>query len=330
MQQIIFSVSSKEANSRIDKLLFEKVLSNKLDISRNKIKDLILKKFLQKNGKIFTDPSYKTKINDKFILNIPSQKIKIEPQNIPLNIIYEDKDVIVINKQANLISHIGAGKFKDTLVNALLYHFGKENLSNINGEERLGIVHRLDKNTTGLMIIAKNNKAHESLAEQIKNKTLKRNYIALIWGTLIPKKGQIEGYIGRDKKNRLKMRMFKDASKGGKYSLTNYEVKEIYGNNLISLIECKLSTGRTHQIRVHLSYKKHPLIGDKLYGGYSRKLPKNLNIDEKSKKFIENFPRQALHSYKLSFIQPNTNELISFEIDYSNDIKKIISILKKV
>jgi len=329
MQQITFLIETQEEiDIRIDKLLSKKVLKN-IDISRNKIKDLISKNYLKKNGDIFTNTSYKTRLNDKFVFDIPSQKITIEPQNIPLDIVYEDDDMLVINKQAGIISHIGAGKFTDTLVNALLYHYGKENLSNINGEERVGIVHRLDKDTTGLMVIAKNNKAHKSLAEQIKTKTLKRNYLALIWGTIIPKKGKIEGYIGRNKKNRLKMQMYKNQN-DGKYSLTNYEIKKVYGNGTLSLIECRLDTGRTHQIRVHLSHIKHPLIGDGLYGGHSRKLSKDLKINETDRKFIEKFPRQVLHSYKISFFQPTTNEIKTFEIDYPKDIKVLIKKLEEL
>jgi 23S rRNA pseudouridine1911/1915/1917 synthase len=329
MQQISFLIKNPdEINKRIDKLLFDKK-PKEISISRNKIKDLILKNHLKKNGEIFKNPSYKTNQGEKFTLSVPLQKLKIEAQKIPLNIIYEDDDMLVINKQAGLISHIGAGKFKDTLVNALLYHYGKENLSNINGEERLGIVHRLDKDTSGLMVVAKNNKAHESLAEQIKNKTLKRNYLAFVWGVPNPKKGKIEGYIGRNKKNRLKMQMYQNANEG-KYSLTNYEVKKIYGNNLFSLIECKLDTGRTHQIRVHLAHKKYPLIGDRVYGGYSRKIPHNLKLDEKTKKFIEYFPRQALHSYKINFLQPTTNKLKDFEINYPKDLKQLVENLEKI
>jgi 23S rRNA pseudouridine1911/1915/1917 synthase len=328
MQIITFSIdNSKDVNVRIDKILFEKT-SQQSAISRNKIKDLILENQLKKNGETLINPAYKVKLNDRFEFNSSSQQLAIEPQNIPLNIIYEDKDMLVINKQAGLISHICEGKFKDTLVNALLYHYGKKGLSDIGGATRPGIVHRLDKDTTGLMVIAKNNKSHKSLAEQIKTNTLKRSYLTLVWGRPIPTKGVIQGYINRSKKNRLKRELYQNQEQGS-FSLTEYEVKETYANDLISLVECHLNTGKTHQIRTHFSNKKHPLIGDKLYGGHSRKAPKNLNMDDKTKKFLENFPRQALHAYKISFLQPTTQKEKTFEIDFPEDMKTLTDNLKK-
>lgn len=325
MDKLDFLIKNKEeCKKRIDKIICEK-LSEIHPLSRNIIQKSIKNGHLSLNGKLLLNPAHKTTLKDKFTFQIPEQKkLELKPQNIPLNVVYEDKDMLVINKQANLITHPGAGISDKTLANALLYHY-KNNLSDINGPLRPGIVHRLDKDTSGLMVVAKNNKAHKNLADQIKNKTLKRHYIAVIWGTMIPRTGKIEGLIDRSARNRLKMKIYDDK---GKASLSHYQILKVYRNSLASLVECRLDTGRTHQIRVHLSHKKHPIIGDRLYGGKARKMPNS--IDPKIKTFVEKFPRQALHSYKISFRQPSTGKLKSFETKYPEDIKKLTNYLESI
>jgi 23S rRNA pseudouridine1911/1915/1917 synthase len=304
-------------NVRIDKALFDSCIENNIEITRTQIQNLIKNENLLKNNKIFCDVSYKIKSNEEFSLNIPDlEKVELKAKSIPLEIIYEDDDVLVINKQAGLTTHPGSGNTENTLVNALLNLYGK-NLSNIGGEFRPGIVHRLDKDTSGLMVIAKNNNAHKNLTEQLKNRVLSRNYIGILWGILNPKNGKIEGFMERSKINRLKMEMVDE----GRYSLTNYKTLKTFLDNSISMVEFKLDTGRTHQIRLHCSSKNCPLVGDKLYGGKSRHLKEKYEV----KKLVDNFSRQALHSYKISFQQPTTKEIKNFEIPLANDILKLIN-----
>jgi 23S rRNA pseudouridine1911/1915/1917 synthase len=305
-------ISEDIIGNRIDK-----VLSNLCQpLPRAKIQELIKNGYLTNHSKIFNDNSYKIKIDDEFELDLPEFKEKVlQPKSIPLDIVYEDEDVMVINKQAGLTTHPNNINDENTLVNALLELCGK-NLSRINDDLRPGIVHRLDKDTSGLMIIAKNDTAHLNLSEQLEKRDLKRNYIAFLWGVLNPKEGKIEGFIDKDKINRLKMDMVKT---GGKYSLTNYKTLKTYLNNSISKVEFNLDTGRTHQIRLHCSSKGCPLVGDHVYGGNSRHL-KNIYS---AKDFVDNFPRQALHSYKIKFFQPTTHELKVFEIELPKDLKEL-------
>ena len=234
---------------------------------------------------------------------------------------FEDDDLLVINKPANLTVHPGAGNHCDTLVNALLFtHQGR--LSEISGELRPGIVHRLDRDTTGLMLVAKNDLAHRNLVEQLQKREVKRNYLAFIYGAMDPLKGRIEGNIARSNRDRTKMTVSQNR---GRCAITNYETKEIFLGGFISLVECRLATGRTHQIRLHLEWKKHSLIGDKTYNSCKKTAPQNL--DEETKTFIENFPRQALHSYKIGFLHPRTGKEMSFEIPLPEDLKKLQDLL---
>ncbi len=319
-------IKSNCSGKRVDKFLFEEISKNYYsNISRNIIKNQIKNGFLKKNNIIFNDPSYIINQNDTFEIELNNHKNKdLEAKKIELDIIYEDEYLSVINKQADLSTHPGAGNSEYTLVNALIEIYGK-NLSDIGGNDRPGIVHRLDKDTTGLLVIAKNNYVHEKLKEQLENRMLKRKYNAIIWGNVIPSNGFIEGFISRNKTNRLKMVL----GNSGRYSKTNYRTLEKY-LNIASLVECELDTGRTHQIRVHFSSKKHPVIGDKLYGGNTRKISSQyFKIENyKNKEYIESFTRQALHSKAISFIHPITNKQMLFETDLPKDIKKLIENLK--
>lgn len=323
INKIVIKVKEEQAETRIDKVLanFHKVKS--LDLPRTKIQELVKNGYLRKNGEIFTNVSCEAKLNDELILEIPEIEEKsLKPTSIPLNIIYEDDDLLVINKQAGLTTHPGAGNDENTLANALLALYGNK-LSKIGGEFRPGIVHRLDKETSGLMVIAKNDEAHLNLSEQLQNRNLKRKYIGFLWGVLSPMSGQIEGYMERSKSNRAKMEMVKDGE--GRYSLTNYKTLETFANKSISKVEFDLDTGRTHQIRVHCGYKGHPLIGDSVYGGKSQHLKNEYSV----KNFVDNFPRQALHSYKIKFNSPTTNKLLEFEVNLPNDMMELYKNLKK-
>ena len=311
-----------ENSVRLDKFIFDK-LQNEYGFSRNRIQNIIKSGLLKKDDNVFFDNSYKTKIGDIFNIIIDDVKeSKLEEKDIKLNIVYEDSDLLVINKQAGLTTHPGAGNYDNTLVNALLYHC-KNNLSGVGGVLRPGIVHRLDKDTTGLMVVAKNDKSHNFLKKQLEDRTLKRTYNAIIWGCMLPPNGFIDGHIERSKKNRLKMILTENS---GRYSLTNYKTLEKF-STIASLIECKLDTGRTHQIRVHFSAHKHPLIGDQLYGGNVRKISGEKN---QFKTFVENFPRQALHSKTISFIHPTTKKEMFFESNLPEDMKELLDCLRKI
>ena len=230
-----------------------------------------------------------------------------EPENIPLDIVYEDDDLLVVNKPAGLVVHPGAGNWTGTMVNALLYHCGKS-LSGINGVRRPGIVHRIDKDTSGLLVVAKNDKAHVGLAKQFEVHSIQRTYDAFVWG-LTPESGRIEGNIGRSSTNRQKMALVK---MGGKPAVTHFERVAAYGITA-SHIKCHLETGRTHQIRVHMTSIKHPLIGDDLYGNPPKGAPEN----------IRTFPRQALHAGLLGFIHPITQKQMVFEVPLPEDLKNL-------
>ena len=280
----------KEGNVRIDVYL-----SKLLDVSRSKIGKLELK-VNNKNVK----SSYIVKEND--VIDIPVltlEEIKAEPEKMDLDIVYEDDDVIVVNKPNGMVVHPAFGNTKHTLVNGLLYH--SKELSKKNGEFRPGIVHRIDAYTTGLLMIAKNDKAHDFLAKQLSEKTTHRKYIALVWGVINNDTGTIDAPIGRDINDRKKMSITAD----GKEAITHFKVLERY--KTATLIELKLETGRTHQIRVHMSYIGHPISGDTLYG--------------KKSNFIN---RQALHACKVCFIHPLTKQKMSIEADLPDDIKNFL------
>lgn len=313
-----FMVTSQEQGMRLDKFLTLKVH----ELSRTRLQELIEGKCVLVDAQNVTGPALKVKTGQQIEVTIPPLvEAYPVPQNIPLDIVFEDRDIIVINKPAGMVVHPAPGNPEGTLVNALLNHCGTS-LSGINGVRRPGIVHRLDKETSGLLVAAKHDKAHQSLAHQLATRDMGRCYIALVWGMMIPQKGTIEGAIGRDPRHRQRMAL----REGGKFARTHYKVLKIFGK-VASLVECQLDTGRTHQIRVHLTAKGFPLIGDPLYGRQPRALPDFL------KTYItKQWPlaRQALHAKELSFIHPATHEKLNFSTPLPEDMRNLIDVLESV
>jgi 23S rRNA pseudouridine1911/1915/1917 synthase len=267
--------------------------------------------------------NYKVKPFDviSILMAHPPRVTEIAPENIPLQVVYEDDQLVVINKQAGLVVHPGFGNYSGTLVNALMYHFQDLPLFNEN-TPRPGLVHRLDKDTTGIMVVAKNEVALAKLAKQFFDRTTKRSYVALVWGDFAQDTGRIEGFIGRNIRDRKQMDVF-DSEELGKYAVTHYKVLERFG--YVTLVECKLETGRTHQIRVHFKHIGHPLFCDELYGG--KKILKGTTFS-KYKQFIENnfdiLNRQALHAKSLGFVHPVNGESLFFESELPLDMQKVI------
>lgn len=318
-----FTVGEEQAGGRLDRVLAE----IQDDFSRARIQNLIADEALQLNGRVFTKASWKVSEGDVLSLTVPDAiPAEPEPEDIPLDIVYEDSDLLVINKQAGLVVHPGAGNHSGTLVNALLHHCGDE-LSGIGGVMRPGIVHRLDKDTTGLMVVAKNDKAHQGLAAQLEDRSLSRVYKALVLGVPMPIKGHVDMSIGRDPRNRLKMAV---NVKQGKEAKTFYKVEEDIGG-LFSLLECKLESGRTHQIRVHMAAIKYPLIGDPLYGPQTTAVQaalRKLDIHDPAQQEILGFPRQALHAGFLSFVHPLTQDDMKFDAELPSDLSKLLKELQ--
>ncbi len=303
---------------RIDKFLMDRVPNT----SRNKIQTAA------HNGNIrvkdqTVKPNYKVKPGDEIsiVLPYPIREIELIPEDIPLDIVYEDEQLVIINKPAGLVVHPGYGNYTGTLVNALIYHF--DHLPEGNGayDSRPGLVHRLDKLTTGLMVVAKTEHAQTNLARQFFDRTTDRRYTAIVWGEL-PDEGTIEGHIGRNLKNRKVMDVFPEGEYG-KHAVTHYKTLERLG--YVSLVECKLETGRTHQIRVHFQHIGHPLFGDFEYGG--DKILKGTTFT-KYKQFVMNcfkiLPRQALHARTLGLIHPTTGKWMEFTSDLPEDMLELI------
>ena len=320
---IKFSVDTKNSGKRLDIFLAENVKN----YTRSYLKKLIEGKQVKLNNSVISFPSVKIKHKDQIIINIVEKKIdEIKPKKINLNIIYEDKDILILNKAKGMVVHPGAGNYKNTLVNALLFKY-KKNLSDVNGSLRPGIVHRIDKETSGLLVVAKNNLAHSKLGVQFSNHTIKRKYLCLALGVVRPLSGKISTLITRDKKNRQLMTV---SDINGKKAITNYKTIKIFNIKdipKISLIECELETGRTHQIRVHLKYKGVSLLGDKQYGKKKLKF-KKINNDFFSK--LNNFTGQALHAKTLEFIHPTKNKLIKFKSELPEDFNKILKMLENL
>ena len=320
MKNIIKLIVNESKNeTRID--LF--ITKERKDLSRTRVKKLILNENLKINNLIIKDPSKKVSTGDKIIFEIPEpKKVSLKPYNYKLDIVYEDDDLIVINKFSGISMHPSVGNYDNTIVNALMNYNKK--LSNIGDELRPGIVHRIDKDTSGLIVVAKNNLSHENLSNQFAKHTITRAYQALIWGKLRPSHGRIETLITRSSKNRQMMEV--GISKG-KIAITKYKTLEIFENEKIptfSLIECRLETGRTHQIRVHMSHKGNNILGDKKY---KKKFKKIKNIDPNIEETILKLDRQFLHAKVLGFIHPKTGEHLEFS---SNLPKNLNDILKKL
>ncbi len=320
-KNINFIVEKNENNLRVD------VLINKREelISRTRIKNLILKEKLKLNNKIIKSPSKKVSTGDKINLIISKPEVaSLKPYEFKLEIIYEDIDLLVINKPAGIIMHPGAGNYDKTIVNALI-HYNKDSLSNIGNELRPGIVHRIDKNTSGLIVIAKNNETHENLSKQFSEHTINREYQLLIWGKLKPSSGKIETFITRSSKNRQLMEVSRSK---GKKALTNYKTIEIFENEKIptlSLVECKLETGRTHQIRVHMNHKGNSIVGDDKYKKKYKKL-KNVNLNIEN--LISKLNRQFLHAKTLGFIHPRTKKKMIFSSILPQELNNILKMLR--
>lgn len=304
MENLSFNIIIEEEGQRIDKYL-----SNKIeDKSRSFIQGLIDEEKVKANGKIIKS-NYKIKRNDFIEVEMPEPvELNVCPEKMNLDILYEDEDVLVVNKDKGVVVHPAPGNYTGTLVNGILYHC--TDLSGINGVIRPGIVHRIDKDTSGVLVIAKNDEAHNGLAEQFKEHSIKREYYALVEGKFSNPKGTIDKPISRDKKERIKMAINSD----GKRAVTHYEVLEQYDKG-VSLVKCTLETGRTHQIRVHMASIGHPLVGDLVYG-YKRQ------------KF--NIEGQALHAKVLGFIHPRTKKYIEFTSELPEYFKDLLEKLRKM
>ena len=304
-------------------LRVDKFLLNRLEgTSRNRIQQAAIDGFIRVNDKTVKS-NYKVRPYDivTVMFKNPPREVELIPEDIPLDIVYEDNDIVVLNKEAGMVVHPGFGNYSGTLVNALAFHF-KDLPANGGDETRPGLVHRIDKNTTGLMVIAKNEAAMTSLSKQFYDRTIDRRYNALVWGELKEEEGSIEGHIGRSLKNRKVMTVFPECEYG-KHAKTHYKVLERFG--YISLVECKLETGRTHQIRVHFQHIKHPLFNDFEYSG--DKILKGTTFS-KYKQFVENcfrmIPRQSLHAKSLAFTHPTTREWMTFDSELPQDMKSVI------
>ena len=320
---IKLSVDVKNEGKRLDIFLTENLDS----YTRSFIKKLIDNRQVKLNNNILSSPSTKIKHNDKILVKIiQKDDQKIVPKKIKLDVLFEDKDLLVINKPKGMVVHPGAGNYENTLVNALLFKY-KKNLSDVNGSLRPGIVHRIDKETSGLLVIAKNNFAHSHLGNQFSKHSIKRKYLCLSWGVIRPLSGKISTLITRDKKNRQLMTV---SDINGKKAITNYKTIKVFNIKdipKISLMECELETGRTHQIRVHLKYKGTSLLGDKQYGKKNIKY-KKINIDFFKK--LSKLSGQALHAKTLSFVHPSTEKWISFNSDLPSGFKKILNLLENL
>ncbi len=313
-----FTAEKGQQPLRIDKYLMNFIEN----ATRNKIQAAA------KNGNIYVNDSpvksnYKVKPFDKIrvLFEHPPYEYLLTPENIPLNIVYEDDDLLVVNKEAGMVVHPGHGNYSGTLINALIYHF--DNLPN-NSSNRPGLVHRIDKDTSGLLVIAKNEETMAHLSKQFFDKTSEREYVALVWGNVEEDAGTIEGNIGRHPKNRLQNTVFEgDEADKGKPAVTHYKVLERLG--YVTLVSCKLETGRTHQIRVHMKHIGHTLFNDERYGG--EKILKGTTFT-KYKQFVENcfkvLPRQALHAKTLGFEHPKTGKTLRFDSEVPEDMQACI------
>lgn len=313
-----FSVHQGQSLLRIDKYITDHIENT----SRTRVQNAANAGNILVNNKA-VKPNYRVKPGDliQIVLPTPPREIELIPENLPLNIVYEDDDVLVVNKEAGMVVHPGYGNYTGTLVNALMYHFRDLPLFS-SGEARPGLVHRIDKNTSGILVIAKNEYALNRLSKQFYDRTTDRRYQALVWGTPDPPEGTITGNVGRSVRDRKVMQVFEDGSEG-KTAITHYKLLEDLG--YISLVECKLETGRTHQIRVHFSHIRHPLFNDVEYGG--DQILKGTTFT-KYQHFIRNcfaiLPRQALHAKSLAFDHPVSRKRLQFDSELPADMTEVI------
>lgn len=298
-------IDEEQQGTRIDLVLSLSLA----ETSRSFIQKLFEKEKIKVNGEICTSKKYKVKNGDRVELTIPEPEIlTVEPEDIPLDIVYEDEDVLVVNKPKGMVVHPAVGNYNGTLVNAIMFHCG-DRLSSINGVIRPGIVHRIDKDTSGLLMIAKNDMAHESLSKQLAEHSITRRYQALVYHNFKEEEGTVNAPIGRDPKNRLRQAVTEQNSK---HAVTHYKVLERFGG--YTLIEAKLETGRTHQIRVHMSHLKHPLVGDLVYG---------------PKKHTLKVEGQMLHAKVLGFVHPRTGQYMEFDSQLPAYFEQILKGLRK-
>jgi len=303
-QKIDLIISEEMNGTRLD-LVLSVALE---DFSRSFIQKLFEKERIQVNGKICKEKKYKATVGDVVVIDIPEpEKVGVEAEDIPLEVVYEDDDLLVVNKPAGMVVHPAPGNSSGTLVNALMHHCG-DNLSSINGVIRPGIVHRIDKDTSGLLMVAKNDKAHSSLSQQLSEHSITRRYKTIVYNNIKEDEGTIDQPIGRDPKNRLRNAV---TDQNSRHAVTHYRVLERFGK--FTFVEAELETGRTHQIRVHMSFIKHPLLGDELYGPVKNK---------------QGAKRQMLHAGILGFIHPSTGEYMEFESPLPEDFMKVLNNLR--
>lgn len=313
-----FKVDPGQSALRIDKYLFSRMENT----SRTRIQNAADAGNILVNNKT-VKPNYKVKPSDiiQIVLPNPPREIELIPEDIPINIVYEDDDVVVVNKEAGMVVHPAYGNYRGTLVNALMWHFKDLPLFS-SGELRPGLVHRIDKNTSGILVIAKNELALNRLSRQFFERSTDRKYIAIVWGVPDPREGMITGHVGRNIRDRKIMQVFPDGSQG-KHAVSHYRLIEDLG--YISVVECKLETGRTHQIRVHFSHIRHPLFNDNEYGG--DQILKGTSFS-RYQQFVRNcfkmLPRQALHAKSLAFDHPVTGERLFFESELPGDMQSVI------
>ena len=302
MEERTFKIDENQEHQRLDK-----AVALFLDVSRKRVKDLLDDNHIFVNGKS-AKASYTTVLNDRITIEIPEdENTEVLPENIPLDIVYEDSDLIVINKPKGMVVHPAPGHYSGTLVNALLYHC--KDLSGINGVNRPGIVHRIDKDTSGLLVVCKNDKAHKAISEQLANKTCHRQYVCIVHHPFSHEYGTIHAPIGRSEKDRKKMEV---TSKNSKDAITHFTVLKNFRE--YAYVQCHLETGRTHQIRVHMQYIGHPIAGDPTYG-YRKTLETN---------------GQLLHANKLEFIHPTSNKKMTFEIGLEKEFEQVLKELEEM
>jgi len=311
------TVAPSQAGLRLDRWLAESLP----DLSRSRLQALIDQGALRSGEAVVESASRKVKAGETYLLNVPPPE-PAEPaaQDIALDIVYEDEDLIVIDKPAGVVVHPAPGSPDSTLVNALLHHCAGS-LSGIGGVKRPGIVHRIDKDTSGLLVVAKHDRAHHGLAAQFAEHSIERVYNAVVWGVPLPRHGQVEGPIGRNPADRKKMAIVG----GGKPALTYFRAIDVFGD-YASLVECRLATGRTHQIRVHMTSIGHPLVGDQLYG----KGRLTGRAPEPAKSLLTAFPRQALHARTLGFEHPISGKKVLFESNIPKDFNELVNSLKGI